>query len=880
MMLQGVSWSALGAASKLPTSAFQFQIGSFTSWLSFYLPLFNPKKLQHFAHSPCHYSAHLIFFFFYQSKLTKMADKQPASRSPAAEDSSSDSEETYLEKPVAVEVPKRVNSAGPRKPDIDEDDDSPEANFKRFTQVLESEEYKKLEEAEEINIVDNIDELYNFPNDPEDWKEEDLQEYWADGPPLIMKTGWDPNWVDKEEVDYINEEINEGRDPPIAPFYVPYRKPYPAIPDNHYDIYNPKTVIEELDRIEEFLTWHSFVFPDGSTYEGTIWDDLAHGKGVFEGEQGLVRYEGEWLQNNPEGHGVLEVDIPTYEPIPGSELEAKMRAEGRIFKRDFMSPEDKEWLEKDIEDCVKFSEGRYEIPFYENEEWVRQFGQKPEKGRYRYAGQWKHGRMHGCGVFELNERTTYGRFYFGEFLEENHGCDADVSALHSGIAEVAAAKARMFVNKPDGMVREQRGPYNDPQHPYLYEGEDVWMAPGFINQFHEVPDYWKVYMEDVDEERQMWINSFYKSPLRLPMPAELEYWWEKDESPEFILINKDPKPDPEDPSKMVYTEDPVILHTPTGRIINYVDDEEHGIRLFWQPTLEDGEDVDFDPSKVDFLPLGDEELFERDERSFLQRTLTSLQEKCKVMVENLEKKIDEKKKESDFKLKMIETDIEIAEAESELKEIIKEMDDELKRLEKEEEKKMEVELEDEDDKIEKVEEVDEVSKVEDDVDDDEDDDVDDEDESTPFGSVIEDQGSIKSDENGKRSGKSSPFSSVSLSFASCGVASLVPCRVQQLFATWKESKLQANSRTSCGLTGQCTRKSWVGYERKFDQGLTLRAQKQVNRCIIRSSFGNGFKKKSFGHVERKMGVQKGESLSWPCISPNEELSILSLHIPI
>lgn len=30
-----------------------------------------------------------------------------------------------------------------------------------------------------------------------------------------------------------------------------------------------------------------------------------------------------------------------------------------------------------------------------------------EKGRYRYAGQWKHGRMHGCGVYEINERTIF-----------------------------------------------------------------------------------------------------------------------------------------------------------------------------------------------------------------------------------------------------------------------------------------------------------------------------------------------------------------------------------------------------------------------------------------------------------------------------------------
>lgn len=42
----------------------------------------------------------------------------------------------------------------------------------------------------------------------------------------------------------------------------------------------------------------------------------------------------------------------------------------------------------------------------------------------------------------------------------------------------------------------------------------------------QVPDYWKTYVHEVDQEREMWLNSFYKAPLRLPMPAELEYWWE------------------------------------------------------------------------------------------------------------------------------------------------------------------------------------------------------------------------------------------------------------------------------------------------------------------------------------------------------------------
>ncbi|KAG0480653.1 hypothetical protein HPP92_011511 [Vanilla planifolia] len=324
-----------------------------------------------------------------------------------------------------------------------------------------------------------------------------------------------------------------------------------------------------------------YLFP-----QGTVWDDSAHGKGVYVAEKGLVRYEGEWLHNEMEGHGVMEADIPDVQPVPGSMLETKMRKKGRIITRDFMDPEDRSWLEMDIEDTLYFVGGNREIPFYENDEWVEIYGEKPEKGRYRYAGQWKHGRMHGCGVLEVNERTIYGRFYFGQHLEDSSGCDSDVSALHAGIAEVAAAKARMFINKPDGMVREERGPYGDPQHPYFYLDDDAWMAPGFINQFYDVPDSWKTYVEEVDQERQMWLNSFYKAPLRIPMPAELEHWWSKDpDDAEFILINQEPEPDPQDPSKLIYREDPLILHTPSGRLINYVEDEKYGLRLFWQPHL-------------------------------------------------------------------------------------------------------------------------------------------------------------------------------------------------------------------------------------------------------------------------------------------------------
>lgn len=190
------------------------------------------------------------------------------------DDSSSDSDETFPEeKPTSTSPSTQLsNQLNSNKfsnklaeQENEELDDTPEGYFKKVSQILESEEFKKLEESEEVNDVDNIEELYDFPHDPENWKEEDLREYWADAPPFLMKPGWDPNWVDKDELEVINEEIKEGRDPPIAPFYVPYRKHYPVIPHNHYDIRNAKSVIEELDRIEEFLTWHSFVFADGST---------------------------------------------------------------------------------------------------------------------------------------------------------------------------------------------------------------------------------------------------------------------------------------------------------------------------------------------------------------------------------------------------------------------------------------------------------------------------------------------------------------------------------------------------------------------------------------------------------------------------------------
>ncbi|MCD7470317.1 hypothetical protein HAX54_010051 [Datura stramonium] len=420
----------------------------------------------------------------------------------------------------------------------------------------------------------------------------------------------------------------------------------------------------------------------------------------------------------------------------------------------------------------------------------------------------EHGRMHGCGLYEINEHNftqimTYdfdmrriyltlknrnlGRFYFGELLGDTHGCDAEISAMHAGIAEVAAAKARMFINKPDGMVREERGPYGDPQHPYLYEEDDVWMAPGFINQFYEVPDYWKAYVHDVDEEREMWLNSFYKAPLRLPMPAELEYWWSKDEKPEFVLLNKEPEPDPEDPSKLVYTEEPVILHTPTGRIINYVEDEEHGIRLFWQPSLKEGEDVD--PAKVEFLPLGFDDFYGRGgvkSDNVWKQFVTSVENACKPMFDKLEKWTEEKKKAGEMKIELLKKEFELAEAELSLKEALEDMDDELKRMQEEEEKKAEMGIQEEDDIL-TSEPTDKLENTWAEKKEDEEEEEEEEDEeevtASSFGSV-DNQSSNKTEKKDSKSGKA-PFGASSLSFAACSLVPTVPPTLQHTFTAWK-----------------------------------------------------------------------------------------------
>ena len=248
-------------------------------------------------------------------------------------------------------------------------------------------------------------------------------------------------------------------------------------------------------------------------------------------------------------------------------------------------------------------------------------------------------------------------------------------------------------------------------------------------------------------------------------------------TPEFVLLNKEPEPDPNDPSKLVQKEDPVILHTPTGRIINYVEDEKHGIRLFWQPPLEEGEEVD--PSKVEFLPLGFDEFYGKEvvvkKEHPIKSFVLGIEKSVKPMLDGLEKWTEEKKKAYEERKEMIQQELELVEAEICLEEAIEDMDEELKKKEQEEEKKTEMGLTEEDEDVlvpvykeekvvtakEKIQEnkQEEKYKDDDDEDDDDGDDDDDDDDDDDLG-----PSSFGSADKGRRN---SPFSSSSLSFASC-----------------------------------------------------------------------------------------------------------------
>ncbi|CAI7731155.1 unnamed protein product [Closterium sp. NIES-53] len=489
---------------------------------------------------------------------------------------------------------------------------------------------QSLEELEAAAAEVAEEEEWNFPQDPDKWTAADLGEEWADAPADAKVPFYDP-LLGLSALDAADDDADadDGRRRRKAPRkqqraklphsedrYVPYRQGLPPVNEMDDGSSGALKALEELEMEEEFLQWASYVFRDGATYEGTVWNDMAQGKGVYTTPLELCKYEGEWVQNMMQGHGVVSVDVPARLPPPDSEAWRKLKAEGKVFEDEEMSAEDREWLRMELEDLsTQESEAKKAggaggegagavedptdaVPFEDHPGWLKVFGRKPEKGHYEYAGQMKQNKFHGCGVFTLNGKMHFGKFRFGEFLRNKDECDAHTSG-------VSASK----------VVREVKGPYNEPSHPYLYDEDDMWQAPGFIHEFHDVPAVWRKYADEVDGERQLWLNSFKKAPLRLPSPSELSYLWDQKE--EFVVLRNSPRlPEragesaEEAEMRRADMQGQVLVHVPSRQIINWTTDEEGKLRLFVQPFTKDGK---VDPSKARPLPLGFDEFIKGEE---------------------------------------------------------------------------------------------------------------------------------------------------------------------------------------------------------------------------------------------------------------------------
>jgi hypothetical protein len=225
--------------------------------------------------------------------------------------------------------------------------------------------------------------------------------------------------------------------------------------------------------------------------------------------------------------------------------------------------------------------------------------------------------------------------------------------------------------------------------------------------------------------------------------------------------------------------------------------------MFWQPPpLEndenvDPEKIDPDPKKAKFLPLGYDEYFgiDKKEKSIGVRLMLAIDKVTKPWFDKVGKWAEQQKKTSEMKKEAIEKELELIEAELCLEEAIEDMEDILRRREKEEKKKSELGLPDEDDTTSEAnlglpDENDAISvanlglRDEDDttsvakqdekarvVEEEEEDDEEDEDDIAPssFGSIEQEQ---KTDQESGKPGKS-PFSTTSLTFASSSLISAV-----------------------------------------------------------------------------------------------------------
>lgn len=120
---------------------------------------------------------------------------------------------------------------------------------------------EKEVEEEEDEVLEEEDE-WNFFIDRENWIEEDLEEEWVDFILVDDMVGWDLELVEDDE-EFIVKFEKDGRVFFWRLYYVFYRKVYFLIFEDYFDIDSFEVVVEELECMEEFFVWVSYIFEDG-----------------------------------------------------------------------------------------------------------------------------------------------------------------------------------------------------------------------------------------------------------------------------------------------------------------------------------------------------------------------------------------------------------------------------------------------------------------------------------------------------------------------------------------------------------------------------------------------------------------------------------------
>ncbi|KAK9805746.1 hypothetical protein WJX73_005145 [Symbiochloris irregularis] len=248
------------------------------------------------------------------------------------------------------------------------------------------------------------------------------------------------------------------------------------------------------------LKWESFVFADGTSYEGLMREGIPHMKG-----------------NLVIGNGT------------GGGMDAKVVQRGDKYEGEF------------------------------NGGFVEGLGMHTSVGGEVYKGQYALGKRHGCGMTynlaplqrllsqgvepdkawervgqRIQDRIVYGRWYEDERVDRapaefGKPCSIPEIKLMARAVDSVVTRARMFAYKPDGqatimMLQDATGiPIPVMQDPLHYPHGTRFLAPGPLGQCHPLPDdeHLKEQMR-LHARNTLKIHNAYNIPYKVQPGSDLD----------------------------------------------------------------------------------------------------------------------------------------------------------------------------------------------------------------------------------------------------------------------------------------------------------------------------------------------------------------------